>query len=120
MLIRAGSTLLIHRSASINADVSTHIADNGQLSLAPEMVLRKTTVKAGKKDSVATLAKRYAVSPDAIAGWNKVNTNASFKSGQAVVLYLPGKASGGKKAGGKSNASASHKRAQKPIRVAKK
>ncbi len=120
MLIRAGSTLLIRRSASINADVATHIADNGQLSLAPEVVLRKTTVKAGKKDSVTTLAKRYAVSPDALAGWNKVSPTASFKSGQAVVLYLPGKVSSGKKVRGKSSAVASRKRAQQPIRTAKK
>lgn len=120
MLIRAGSTLLIRRAASINSDVAVHIADNGQLSLAPEVVLRKTIVKAGKRDSVATFAKRFAVSADAIAQWNKVKANASFKVGQSVVLYLPARASSGKRTNGKSKATASHKRPPKTVRVAKK
>jgi len=92
MLIRAGSTLLVRRAAGLDVDVSLRIADNGQLSLAPDVVLRKTTVKAGKKDTVAGLAQRYRVSAQAVAGWNKVSANAAFKPGQVVVLYLPGKA----------------------------
>ncbi len=89
MLIKAGSTLLVRRAAGLNVDVAEHIADNGQLSLAPEVVLRRTTVKAGRKDTVASLAKRFAVSAASVAQWNKISTSASFKTGQAVVLYLP-------------------------------
>ena len=92
MLIKAGSTLLVRRSAGFDADVSERVADNGQLSLAPEVVLRQTAIKAGKRDTVASLAKRFRVSPTSLAEWNQVSANASFKVGQKVVLYLPGKA----------------------------
>ena len=66
MLIRAGSTLLVRRGNGLNTDVSEHVADHAQLSLAPEVVLRQQTVKAGKKDTVASLAKKYGVSVAAL------------------------------------------------------
>ena len=90
MVIRAGSSLLVPRANKVETDVAVHLADHGQLSLGPEVTLQRSLVKAGKNDSVATLAKRYRVSPAALAGWNKVSASASFKTGQAVVLYLPG------------------------------
>jgi membrane-bound lytic murein transglycosylase D len=89
MLIKAGSTLLVRRTESVTQDVSNHLADNGQLSLAPEIVLQKTTVKAGRKDSVASLAGRYRLNASDIASWNNVSTSAAFKAGQKVVVYLP-------------------------------
>ena len=92
MLIRAGSTLMVRRAGSFNQDVSNHLADNGQLKLAPEVALRKTLIKAGNNESVALLAKRYRVSPQALASWNKVSQGAVFKAGQTVVLFLPVKA----------------------------
>jgi len=88
MLIKAGSTLLVRRSAGFNKDVAERVADNGYLALAPEIVLKKTVVKAGKKDSVSSMAQRYRVSAKNIAQWNKLAANASFKPGQAVVLFL--------------------------------
>lgn len=90
MVIRAGSSLLVPRATKVETDVAVHLADHGQLSLGPEIALQRSVVKAGKNDSVATLSKRYRVSPAALAGWNKVSTSASFKAGQSVVLYLPG------------------------------
>ncbi|MBT3067230.1 transglycosylase SLT domain-containing protein [Rhodoferax sp. U11-2br] len=93
MLIRAGSTLLVRRDSSVLNDVSNHVADNGQLSLAPEVVLRKTSVKAGKKDSVASLAKRYGLNVAEVARWNNISASAVFKAGQKVVVYLPARAS---------------------------
>jgi membrane-bound lytic murein transglycosylase D len=65
------------------------VADNGQVSLAPEIVLRKTVVKAGKNDSVASVSKHYRVSPANLADWNKVPVSSSFKQGQQIVLFLP-------------------------------
>ena len=99
MLIRAGSTLVVRRNNGLETDVSNHVADNGQLSLAPEVVLRKTTVKAGKRDNVATLAQKYRVSAQALADWNNVKATAAFKPGQAVTLFLPGKAQPAQTAG---------------------
>ena len=89
MLIRAGSTLLVHRPPGMNVDVSMRVADSGQLSLAPELVLQKITVKAGRKDTVASLAQRYKVSAADVATWNKLSATAVLKAGQAVVLYQP-------------------------------
>lgn len=89
MMIRAGSALLVPRPAHVSKDVAEHVADNGQLSLSPEVVLRRTLHKAGRKDSVASIAKRYNVSPASVAEWNQVSAAASFKLGQQVVVFLP-------------------------------
>ncbi len=88
MLIRTGSTLLVSRSAAVKTDVAVQVADNGQLSLAPEIVTRQATVKARKGDTVASLASRYKLSAADVAQWNKTSTGAAFKAGQAVVVYL--------------------------------
>ncbi|MFN4349449.1 MAG: transglycosylase SLT domain-containing protein [Hylemonella sp.] len=87
MIIRAGSTLLVPRPASQERDVTVRIADNGQLALVPETVLRRIVLKAGKKDSVATVARRYGLAPAKVAEWNNVGTSASFKPGQQIVIH---------------------------------
>lgn len=89
MLIKAGSVLIVPRKAGTQTDVASHVADNGQLSLAPEMVTRRTVVRAGKKDSVASVARRYKLSAAQVADWNDVGASALFKPGQQVVLHLP-------------------------------
>ncbi len=89
MVIRAGSTLLVPRSARMEQDVGLRVADNGQISLAPEVILKRTVVRAGKGDNVASVARRYKTTPANVAQWNKVGAAASFKPGQQVVLFLP-------------------------------
>ncbi|MDE2618359.1 MAG: LysM peptidoglycan-binding domain-containing protein, partial [Burkholderiales bacterium] len=87
MIIRAGSTLLVPRPASQERDVTVRIADNGQLTLVPETVLRRIVLKAGKKDSVATVARRYGLAAAKVAEWNHVGTSASFRPGQDIVIH---------------------------------
>ncbi len=89
MLVKAGSVLVVPRPPSKQDDVAGHVAQNGQLALAPEVTLRRRVVKAGKRDSVATIAKRYHVSAAQVADWNDVAAGASFKSGQKIVVYVP-------------------------------
>ncbi len=89
MLIKAGSVLIVPRSAKVQDDVASHVADNGQLNLAPEHVTRRTTVRARKHDTVASIARRFRLSATQVAGWNDVAASARFKAGQAVVVYLP-------------------------------
>lgn len=89
MLITAGSTLLIPRSGKLQEDVAVHVADNAHMALSPEIVLKRTVVKAKKKDSVALLASRYNVSASNIAQWNKISASASLTNKQSVILYLP-------------------------------
>ncbi len=72
MTIRAGSSLLVPRPAHIEKDVTEHVADNGQMSLAPDVVPKRggkkggktATVVAGKgKGSVRHTAKQAKHSP---------------------------------------------------------
>ncbi|GAB3756981.1 transglycosylase SLT domain-containing protein [Ramlibacter monticola] len=89
MLIKAGSVLIVPRRSANQRDVPDHVADNGQLSLAPEIVTRRTVVKAGKRDTVASVAHRYKLNPVQVAEWNRLPASAAFKPGQQVVLHLP-------------------------------
>lgn len=89
MLIKAGSVLIVPRSAKVQADVDDEIADNAQLKLQPEHVTRRVTVKAGKKDTVASIARRYKVSATQVADWNDTAPSAAFRAGQQVVVYVP-------------------------------
>ncbi len=90
MLVKAGSTLLVSRSAHRVEDVSTQVADNAMLALTPDRPpLRKLRFKAGAKgDSVAAVAKRYRVSTEQVAQWNNTSEAARFKPGQAVVVMV--------------------------------
>jgi membrane-bound lytic murein transglycosylase D len=89
MLIRAGSTLIVPRGARVKEDVTAVVAETGQLSFQPEIITRRTTVKAGRKDNVASIARRYSLQPASVADWNDVKVNHAFKRGESVVVYLP-------------------------------
>lgn len=89
MLIKAGSVLIVPRSGSGHQDVTSHVADNAQLSLAPEVVTRRTVVKAKRGESVASIARRHNLGAAQVAEWNDVAASAVFKAGQQVVLHLP-------------------------------
>ena len=92
MLVKAGSTLLVPRAAARQADVPQLVADSATMALAPDLPpLRKVSFKAGKKETVASVARRYKVSPEQVAQWNRVGAAASFKSGQTLVVYTPAK-----------------------------
>ncbi|WP_036251676.1 transglycosylase SLT domain-containing protein, partial [Methylibium sp. T29] len=113
MLVRAGSTLMVPRHPHRHLDdVSERVADNATMLLAPDApALRRTTVKARKNDSVASIAARYRLSAASVADWNKVAAGAHFKTGQAVVLYLPGRAATARKSSPSTTAKARGNRA---------
>ncbi|RZI83235.1 MAG: LysM peptidoglycan-binding domain-containing protein [Rubrivivax sp.] len=101
MLVKAGSTLLVPRSQHREEDVSERVADNAMMSLAPDLPpLRRMTLRAGKGDTVASLARRYRVSPAQVAQWNRVSASSKFSRGQTVVMFVAPKAN---KKGGVSN-----------------
>ena len=118
MLVTAGSTLLIQRSAKLQEDVAVHVADNAHMALSPEIVLTRTVVKAKKNDSVALLARRYNVSATNVAQWNKISAGAILSNKQSVVLFMPTRAKVAGKAHGRSNRSAVASSKSKPVRVA--
>jgi membrane-bound lytic murein transglycosylase D len=92
MLIKAGSTLLVPRGNTLLADVSSNVADNGTMMLVADgPTLKKTSLKAGRNDSVASVASRYRVSAAQVAEWNSVGAGAKFAPGQTVVVYVAAK-----------------------------
>ena len=92
MLVKAGSTLLVQRQGKLDNDVTEHLADNAQLQLAPEVVLRKIMIKARAGDTLSRLASRHGVSAANVADWNRLKPNAALSNGQSLAIYVPAKA----------------------------
>jgi membrane-bound lytic murein transglycosylase D len=88
MLIKPGSTLLVPRGANQQQDVSEYVADNGQVGFTPEMVLVRQSFKLRRTESVASLARRYRVSPGQLAAWNGVKANGSIKAKRSVTVMV--------------------------------
>jgi membrane-bound lytic murein transglycosylase D len=88
VVIKAGSTLLVVRPPSVRHDVAEQVADNGQLTLSPLPLLARKNVRAAKGDTVASVARRYRVSAANVADWNNVAKSATFRTGQALTLYV--------------------------------
>jgi membrane-bound lytic murein transglycosylase D len=111
MLVKAGSTLLVPRSEQRTSDVSEHIADNAMMQLAPDLPPRRRVVlKAGKADTVASIARRYRVNAAQVAEWNSVTTIARFQPGASIVVYAPARQA--------NTTRVSKARSKAPVRVA--
>ena len=120
MKIKAGSTILVPRAHGQEAEIPSSIANSSVgLSLAPEVeprpvqhvVLRRSSVRAGKNDTVASIAARYGLAPATVARWNGVKSGQKLTAGKSVVLHLPqntGGNGGGSRIGrnGRNNAEA--------------
>lgn len=113
MLVKAGSTLLVPRSEHRLTDVSSDIADNGTMTLAPDAPpLSKLTLKAGRRDSVDSIARRYQVSAGQLAQWNGVGRTATFRPGQAIVVFVSAKVN--RHSGNRSASTSSRKPIARP------
>jgi membrane-bound lytic murein transglycosylase D len=77
----------------LDSDVTEHLADNAQISFAPEVVLRRIMVTTLKGDTLATLAARHDVTPANIAAWNKLKIPVALKPGQSIAILVPTTAS---------------------------
>ena len=107
MLIKAGSTLLVPRNDQRHGDVSEHLADNAMIGLAPDgPQARRMSLRAGRRDSVTTIARRYGLMAEHVAHWNSVDVAAAFRPGQTVVVFMPNKGQRGRVA---APAAAGHK-----------
>ncbi|HEX7435342.1 MAG TPA: LysM domain-containing protein, partial [Caldimonas sp.] len=92
---KVGSTLLVPRTRGRLADVSLRVADNAMMELAPDApALKKLSLKAGRLDSVASVARRYHLSAAQVAQWNDMAPAATFKPGQTVLVYVAAKGHG--------------------------
>jgi membrane-bound lytic murein transglycosylase D len=112
MMVKAGSTLLVPRSAQRQTDVSESVAEHATMALAPDGPgIKRVAFRAGKKgDSVAAVAKRYGVSADHVAQWNEVTPSARFSAGTTIVVYVQARTGAAKPA--------TPKRDAKPVKVA--
>lgn len=89
MLVKAGSTLLVHRKGTLDNDVTGQIADHAQLAFAPEIVLKRIMVTARKGDTLASLAARHGVSAANMATWNKLKPTVHLTAGQTLAVLVP-------------------------------
>ena len=88
MLVKQGSTLLVPRAAHRDDDVSEHLAENASMSLAPDVPpLRRVAYKAGRGETIASVAAKYHVTSAQVAQWNRLGGKTAFKAGQMVVVY---------------------------------
>lgn len=92
MLVRAGSTLLVPRTEQRQDDVSVHLAETAMVAYAPESSARRVVLKAGQRDTVASVARRYRVSAAQVALWNGTTSGAKFRRGEKIVVYVTAKA----------------------------
>jgi membrane-bound lytic murein transglycosylase D len=92
MYIKAGSTLLIPRTTQTQQDnIPIHLVELGQLTQEKQFQkTRKISIKAGKKDSLASIAKRYKVDISDIKEWNKL-TKEKINVGQKLTLMIAAK-----------------------------
>ena len=90
MLVKAGSTLLVPRAAHSTANVAEHIADRAAMMLTPEAPAFKTRkVRASTRgETVAALARRVGMKPQALASLNGVSPNARFEPRQVVLVAV--------------------------------
>ncbi|MFC3108035.1 transglycosylase SLT domain-containing protein [Undibacterium arcticum] len=89
MLLKAGSTILVPRTAlSADKDIAPELADSATMAVerdAPET--RRITIKVGKRDTLASIARRYKVSVAQVKSWNGLNRDA-VSSGQSLQLQV--------------------------------
>ena len=93
MMVKAGSTLLIPKTTrTTDTDISQLIVDHASLSIAHDNI-KKITISATKKDSLASLAKRYKVSTAQIKEWNNLKID-TIKTGQKFQIEVASTGSG--------------------------
>ncbi|MEJ8858057.1 transglycosylase SLT domain-containing protein [Variovorax robiniae] len=118
MLIKAGSTLIVPRTAKVQEDVAAVVADTGHLSFQPEIVTRRTTVRAGRNDTPASIASRYRTTAANVADWNDVRTSHKFPRGASVVVYVQVRAMAASRVGsGAAPVRVTSQRSGGPVRV---
>jgi membrane-bound lytic murein transglycosylase D len=82
-----GSTLLIPRDESMDADISA-ASLAGQFVLVPEQQMRRVTYRVRKGDTVQSVAARYKLAPQDVIRWNGLTKNSLF-AGQRLALEVP-------------------------------
>lgn len=86
MLVKAGSTVLIPKTAETqDQDIAPDLADKAQIAFEKNAT-RTIRFKVGKRDTLASIAKRYQISVDEIKSLNHLKREVSF--GQSLQLQV--------------------------------
>ncbi|WP_427310248.1 transglycosylase SLT domain-containing protein [Cupriavidus sp. H39] len=89
MRLKAGSTVMIPRSGRHDQDISATLADSAMLAMEPDLPdARRVVVRASRRDTVASVARRYGVSAGQVQSWNKLS-GTKLVAGQSLVLMVP-------------------------------
>ncbi|WP_454721749.1 MULTISPECIES: transglycosylase SLT domain-containing protein [Cupriavidus] len=89
MRLKAGSTVVVPRSGEHNQDISATLAESAMMAVEPDVPdARRIVVRAGRRDTVATVARRYGVSPGQVQSWNKL-PGTKLVAGQSLVVMVP-------------------------------
>lgn len=100
--IQAGSIVLVPRAKGQEAEIPISIANSSVgLRLASEgvsrpasssiqkVVLKRSSVRVRKGDTIASIAARYDLAPATVARWNGMKPGQKLTAGKSVVLHLP-------------------------------
>ena len=88
MRLKAGSTVMIPRSERHDQDISASLVDTAMLSVEPDVPdAKRIVVRASRRDTVVSVARRYGVSPRQVQSWNKLS-GSKLVAGQSLVLMV--------------------------------
>ncbi|MEO8598920.1 MAG: transglycosylase SLT domain-containing protein [bacterium] len=90
MVLLAGSTILVPKVIdTFYKDITSDIADNATISVAPERPdTKRIFVKVGKRDNLSLIADRYQVSIAQLKEWNSLSRD-QINFGQRLRLQVP-------------------------------
>ncbi len=90
MRVKVGSTILVPKSEqTVEKDITPELADNATMAIEPDVPdSRRITVKVGKRDSLASIAKRNKVTVAQIKAWNNLQQD-KLAAGQSLTLDVP-------------------------------
>ena len=90
MHLKAGSTILVPKSEQASAnDIATDIADNATMAVEPDAPPTRTIhVKVGKRDTLASIARRNRVSVAQLKTWNGLRQD-QVAVGLSLQIQVP-------------------------------
>jgi membrane-bound lytic murein transglycosylase D len=90
--LKAGSTILVPKTdLQEEKDIAPELADNAKMLIEPDAPpTRRISVKVSKRDTLASIAKRYNVSVTQIKTWNHLHQD-KVAAGQSLQLEVANK-----------------------------
>lgn len=97
MLLKAGSTVLVPKQEhAAEKDIAPELVESATMITVPDVPeTRRMYVKVGKKDTLASIARRNGVSVEQIKDWNDLKQD-KVAAGQRLQLNVPNRKNAGK------------------------